>query len=88
MVTTAANMELTAHLMRRAGFGATREQLADLALRGYEGVVDHLIEAEEAYTISDHLIRRYHNEQSGRMGNASPVAYWLYKMILVHYKRT
>jgi uncharacterized protein (DUF1800 family) len=81
MTTTAADMELTAHLMRRAGFGATREELADLALLGYEGVVDHLIEAEEAYTISDHLIRRYHNEQSGLMGNASPVSYWLYKMI-------
>jgi uncharacterized protein (DUF1800 family) len=35
---------LLAHLYRRAGFGATRAELADGAARGYAGSVDHLIE--------------------------------------------
>ena len=81
MTTETADLALIAHLMRRAGFGATRDELEDLAEMPYDSVVDHLIGAEEAYTISDHLIRRYHADQSALMGNAAPVAYWLYKMI-------
>ena len=32
-------IELIAHLMRRAGFGATREELTSLAQKGYSRVV-------------------------------------------------
>jgi len=31
------NIALMAHLMRRAGFGATREELETRAAKGYEG---------------------------------------------------
>ncbi len=31
-------MELMAHLMRRAGFGATRDELEDYVAKGYETV--------------------------------------------------
>ena len=36
-------MALMAHLMRRAGFGATREELEQLVAKGYEATVEDLI---------------------------------------------
>ena len=38
------DIELLAHLMRRAGFGATKDELDDLAKNSYESVVDNLLE--------------------------------------------
>ena len=38
-----ANVELIAHLMRRAGFGANREELEAFAARGYEATVEELL---------------------------------------------
>ena len=81
MTTTVADLELMAHLMRRAGFGSNRDELETLAARGYEAVVDDLISTEQTHSMSDDLIRRYHDEQSGFMGQTAPPAYWLYKMI-------
>ena len=81
MNTSVADLELMAHLMRRAGFGAGRDELETLAATGYEAVVDDLLETEESHSMSDDLIRRYHHEQSGLMGQNNPGAYWLYKMI-------
>ena len=37
------NIALMAHLMRRAGFGASREELEARAARGYEATVEELI---------------------------------------------
>ena len=39
-------MALIAHLMRRAGFGATRDELEEYASRGYEQVVEDLLHPE------------------------------------------
>ena len=75
------DVALMAHLMRRAGFGASRQELDDHAARGYETVVDELLEAADPGRMPDDVIRRYHNEQSGMMGQISPGSYWLYRMI-------
>ena len=74
-------VELIAHLMRRAGFGATRDELDQYAAKGYEAVVEELLNPGDVRTMPDELIRRYHHEQSGMMGQQNPGAYWLYKMI-------
>ena len=37
------DIALMAHLMRRAGFGATREELEQLSSKGYEEVVEELV---------------------------------------------
>ncbi len=58
------DIELLAHLMRRAGFGATKDELDDLAKNSYESVVDNLLENIVPVTIPDDLIRRYHVDQS------------------------
>ena len=80
MTTATADLQLLAHLMRRAGFGANRQQLEDMAKRGYEAAVDDLLSPSDRDELSDHLIRRYHHEQSGQMGQIAPGSYWLYKM--------
>ncbi len=57
-----ANQEiaLMAHLMRRAGFGATRDELEILAAKGYDAVVDELLNPEEQPVIDRTELLRYH----------------------------
>ena len=79
---TVKDVELMAHLMRRAGFGASRERLEELTDQGYDNVVEQLLAAVDHPTrLSDNLIRRYHPEYSGMMGNQSPGGNWMYRMI-------
>ena len=37
------DVALMGHLMRRAGFGATRQELDEYAAKGYETVVEELL---------------------------------------------
>mgnify|MGYP001475083862 FL=1 len=59
MVSTSSDVKLMAHLLRRAGFGATKEQLDQYISIGYEGVVDSLIDNEDSSRINNALVRRY-----------------------------
>ena len=53
------DVDLMAHLMRRAGFGATRKRINELAAQGYENSVEELFKAvENPNRLSDNLIRR------------------------------
>ena len=80
MTTATSGLKLLAHLVRRAGFGANRIQLESLAEQGYDATVDQLLAPSRTDEMTDDLIRRYHHEQSGMMGQISPGTYWLYKM--------
>ncbi len=75
------DIALIAHLMRRAGFGATRDELEALASRGYEAVVDDLLNPERFPDVEDDILRRYYvnllNEDSLNVWNAR----WLYRMV-------
>ncbi|MCH8350172.1 MAG: DUF1800 domain-containing protein, partial [Chloroflexi bacterium] len=42
-----SDVELIAHLMRRAGFGATRDQLDAYAAKGYEATAEELLNPGE-----------------------------------------
>ena len=75
------DIALMAHLMRRAGFGATRRELGQYAAKGYDATVDELLNPPDPQWMTDDLIRRCHAEQSGMMGQNNPGAYWLYRMI-------
>jgi|TARA_B110000438_G_scaffold302471_1_gene360248 uncharacterized protein (DUF1800 family) len=71
-----------AHLMRRAGFGASRGRLDELVEQGYDETVENLLSAIDRPTrMTDNLIRRYHPEYSGMMGNQSPSGNWMYRMV-------
>jgi len=71
---------LIAHLMRRAGFGANREQIGMHANAGYQNTVEALLYPGEEDRMDDHLIRRFHPELSGMMGPNAPGQNWLYRM--------
>ena len=75
------DIALIAHLMRRAGFGATRRELVEHGSKGYNATVDGLLHPRDPRRMPDDLIRRYHAEQSGQQGQINPPAYWMYRMI-------
>ena len=56
------DIALMAHLMRRAGFGSTRDELEDRVAKGYEATVEELLDPD-AFNIpevdTDVLYRRY-----------------------------
>lgn len=75
------DLKLMAHLLRRAGFGATREELEAYAAKGYHAVVEELLQpSETAQAMPDDLIRRYHVDMSELRQVDSAGAYWLYRM--------
>ena len=77
---TRTDPKLMAHLLRRAGFGATPAEL-DLALeRGYEATLDDLLDPTAADVLPDDLIRRYHVDQSDLRGSPAAAAHWIYRM--------
>ncbi len=76
-----ADIDLMAHLMRRAGFGATRDELDALVEKGYEAAVNDLLEPGPARAMPDDIIRRYHVDQSELRIQGAGAANWLYKMV-------
>ena len=79
---TTADIDLMAHLMRRAGFGATREEIEENLEVGYENVVERLLHPSgDTGVIDEYLIRRYHVDQAELRQLDGAGANWLYRMI-------
>ncbi len=74
------DMTLMAHLLRRAGFGATPDELEIYVARGYETTVEVLLNPGEDHAMPDDIIRRYHVDQSELRQLDSAGTYWLYRM--------
>jgi uncharacterized protein (DUF1800 family) len=74
------NIQLLAHLMRRAGFGATRDELAECAQDGYEATVTRLLDTSNPVSMSEYLIRRFHPDESSMLLGNSGIDAWLYRM--------
>ena len=76
-------LALLAHLMRRAGFGATPDELERYAAQGYEGTVEELLHPEEAPPALDDedVIRRYHIDANNQVIVDSGRTYWIYRMV-------
>ena len=72
---------LLAHLMRRAGFGATLQELEEYQAQGYEATVDALLHPEDAPEWDDDLFRRYQPDLNSVLYFESAQNYWMYKMI-------
>ena len=77
------DLSLIAHLVRRAGFGATRDELERYAAQGYEETVEELLHPEKmpGELENEDLLRRYNIEQNSLMGRAACRADWLHRMI-------
>ena len=75
------DLDLMAHLIRRAGFGANRDDLEIYLARGYSGTVEDLLVPEQAMALEDDLAFRY--VPYFRMGTGIPSfqSYWMYRMI-------
>ena len=74
------DIQLLAHLMRRAGFGATREELERCAQDGYEATVERLLDTGSGAGMSEYLIRRYHPDESSMLLGSAGIDAWFYRM--------
>ena len=54
------DIALMAHLMRRAGFGANRDELEARVAKGYEATVEELLHPEEQEPVDKLDLQRYH----------------------------
>jgi uncharacterized protein (DUF1800 family) len=75
-------LSMLAHLMRRAGFGASREELESRLSLGYEATVEELLNPESGEAVDIYEYLRYHHSQwkpgtMGGLGNSS----WVWRMI-------
>ena len=77
------DIALMAHLMRRAGFGATRDELERLVEQGYEETVEQLIDPPEDVLRADQeiLFRYIPSTETGGPNPMPGAAQWLYHMI-------
>ena len=76
------DIALMAHLLRRAGFGATRNELEQYMTKGYEATVEELLHPGDPHNIPDDILYRYHeNFIAYDAESSSHTAYWLYRMI-------
>jgi uncharacterized protein (DUF1800 family) len=76
---------LIAHLMRRAGFGARRDELEDYASQGYEATVEKLLNVGDDSHLEKDIVDRYYIDIDDSR-NADPInAWWLYRMINTHH---
>jgi uncharacterized protein (DUF1800 family) len=76
------NLALIAHLMRRAGFGATRDELESYAAKGYAAVVEDLLHPERFPEVDEDVVSRYYS--LGTIMEDSPNVWhgrWIYRMI-------
>ncbi len=73
-------LALTAHLMRRAGFGATRKELETLAERDYEGLVEDLVNPQRFPPVDEDVLERYYGWLEGVQGKVW-AGVWIYRMV-------
>ena len=76
-----SDIALMAHLFRRAGFGASRDELEACAARGYEAVVDDLLHPERFPEVEDDLIGRYNHGVLLQASIEAEAQRWFYRMI-------
>ena len=86
MIANKEEIALMAHLMRRAGFGASREELEARVEKGYEATVEELLHPEEQEPVDEYDLLRYHiylyKPRTGNPPVGGPgVANWMYFLI-------
>jgi uncharacterized protein (DUF1800 family) len=78
---TDQNVALMAHLLRRAGFGASREEIEAKAAQGYDATVEELLNPESQPSIDEDLMYRYHPAYNHSAAIETNVQQWLFRMI-------
>ena len=72
---------LMAHLMRRAGFGATREELEERAAKGYEATVEELLNPETQEADDEDFMFRYMPGIEAPLAPPLAQSNWVYRML-------
>ena len=76
------DIALISHLARRAGFGATREDVERYCEIGYEATVEEFLNPESQPPVDEYSLYRYHPITEVPGGAAAPgQANWLYWMV-------
>ena len=75
------DIALMAHLMRRAGFGASYEELERRAAQGYEATVEELLNPESQPDLEMDILERRFIEWKEMNALEVNQAYWTYRMI-------
>ncbi len=75
------DLALIAHLMRRAGFGASRSELEQLTPKGYETIVEDLLHPDRFPDVEEDALRRYYPELTYQDSSTAWVGRWVYRMI-------
>ncbi len=72
---------LMAHLMRRAGFGASYEELEQRVAKGYETTVEELLHPEEQPDLQMDVMNRYMHGWRDMNGLMANQGYWTSRMV-------
>ena len=75
------DIALVAHLLRRAGFGASRDEIEAKAAQGYDNVVQDLLNPEAQPELEDDLLMRYFPSYYEPAAIQTSVQAWFYRMI-------
>ncbi len=75
------DIALMSHLMRRAGFGATREEVEMRVEKGYEATVEELLNPEKPAVDEVELYRYHPGTELPAQHYAGGQAHWLYYLI-------
>ena len=75
------DLEIMAHLYRRAGFGATRDELEASLAKGYEATVEELLHPEQQRDLDHDLIWRYWPDMHEARQIDPSQSYWVFRMI-------
>jgi uncharacterized protein (DUF1800 family) len=73
------DIALMAHLLRRAGFGASRDDIEASVAKGYQATVEELLNPETQPGVEEDLMFRYN--QNLREANNARDQQWVYRMI-------
>ena len=79
---TKTDLDLVAHLLRRAGFGADRAEIERYAGKSYDEIVDDLVHPERFPQVEDDLLGRFYphlaaNKDNGAVWNGR----WMFRMV-------
>ena len=75
------DLALKAHLLRRAGFGASRSELEQISDKSYEEIVEDLIHPERFEEIDEDYLKRYNPETSYHDTHPTHAGKWLWRMV-------
>ncbi|MQG39407.1 MAG: DUF1800 domain-containing protein [SAR202 cluster bacterium] len=82
MVSTQSDLQLKAHLFRRAAFGTTASQLEIIDSKSYGQIVDDLLDPDAGDGIDYDVLYRHCPDFSGGLGMAGAQSSWLYRMVV------